>query len=1019
MKKLIGLLACIMLLGLSTVFAQSMTVTGTVTSESGEVLPGVSVSIKGTTQGTNTDVSGKYSINVKTGDILEFSFTGMVTQFIKVKNQKVINVTLKDDRVMTDDVIVVAYGTAKKSSFTGAATSVKGDRIAAAKAESIDKALAGKISGVRVASTTGAPGSSGEIQIRGIGSITGSTSPLYVVDGVALTNGAYGHSGQSQSILSTINPDDIESTTVLKDAAAASLYGSRAANGVVIITTKKGRSGKTRFNFKANYGFSNLATKSFETMSGEAFYDYTKASYINYQLNRENKLFNYTQADYDRVKKQIEDEKWVEFKRQNGGNWRDEVYGTGTDSEVQFSVSGGNDKTKYFTSLGYKDVQGIVENTSFQRYTGLLNINTKAKEWLKLSFKTQLAYTDLKGSRDQSDQQQGLGTTSPVSLLFSMNPAEPVYNKDGSLNMNAGLGKVKNLKTILKAEDEYIKTKTYRALSSFKADFDIYKGIAFSTTNSVDYVNVNAFEYWGPNSINGASMNALGNRAERRVITTSSSNVLRYNGVFDDIHNISAIAGYEVQDYEFLYVNTTAKDYSTDKLDELAVGKPDNASSYKYRNFLRSFFGNINYNYDNKYYAAFSVRSDESSKLGEDNRQGIFWSASASWRFSKEEFMQNDFIQDGKIRVSYGTNGTLPGGSYGSLNLYDFSAIYGDKSAIYLYQPENKDLGWEMSSNFNVGLDLTFLDKFSFTIEYFYKYTKDLLLNVPTSYIAGFPSVIQNFGEISNKGIDMEIHVNDILSSDFKWNIDLAMSTLSAKVEKLPGGKDIILGDGNLYVYSEGEDLYSFYVAKWAGVNNDTGLSQFYIDPTKPATPSNLTYKYSEAKRGNMGKAFPDFSGGLSNTFSYKGFTLDILTTFQFGGNLFDYPGYFFHHEGVRGTFNLAKDVEGNYWTPTNKDAKYPRPVYGWGNRPDKWSTKNIMSTDYIRLKELGLSYNIPKNIYKSWGIDNVKLNFHVSNLAYLYAATDDMELEVNLNGYRTVDTPLARTFSFGVTLDF
>jgi len=1019
MKKSLFSMLILFVIGLQSVLAQSREVSGVVTSaDDGLSIPGVSVIVKGTTIGTTTDFDGNYSLNVPVnGKVLIFSFVGMTMQEREI-GTATINVVMESESIGMDEVMVVAYGVAKKSSFTGAAQVVGSDRITGAKVESLDKALAGKVSGVRVASATGAPGSSGDIQIRGIGSITGSTSPLYVIDGVAITSGSFGHSEASSDILSTINPEDIASMTILKDAAAASLYGSRAANGVIIISTKKGKAGKTKFNFKANYGISEMATNSYEHMGGEAYYDYLHKSLENYYYNGQGILHT------DRTGAQTEagiafanDNIWIE--RKNGANWTDEVYGHGKDQDYQLSVSGGSEKNQYYISAGYKSVEGLVSNRSFDRYSSVININSKAKEWLDLSAKAQLSYTEQVGDRDQSDQAQGIGTTSPLSMVFSADPTQPAYNEDGSLNLSAGLGKVNNPLQVLNSGDEFINTKTYRALNTLSGKVQVLPELSFTSTNSVDYVNVEMMEYWGPNSINGESVNGMGTRDQNRVITMTSSNVLNYSKTFNEVHNFSALAGFEVQDYEYLFVRATAKDYSTDKLTELSSGKADVATSAIYSNFMQSFFGSVNYNFANRYYFATSIRQDESSKLGKDNRKGTFWSASASWRFTEEDFVDSSFLTDGKLRFSYGTNGTLPSGSYSHLGLYNFSGVYGPNSAIYLDQAANLDLGWEMSSNLNVGVDLTLFNKVSLSVEYFYKYTKDLLLEVPTSYVTGFDDALQNSGEISNQGLDIEIHANDILNSEFKWNADLALSTLSAKVEKLPGGSDILLGDGNLYQYSEGQDLYTFYLPTWNGVNNKTGFSEFLIDPTKGAAEDNLTINYSDAGRGPVAKAFPDFSGGFTNTFSYKGFTLTALTTFQYGGNLFDYAGYFFHHDGVRGSFNLAKDVEGNYWTPENTTADNPQPVYGWANRPDKWSTKHIKSTDYIRLKEVGLSYKVPKHLYEKLGVNNVKVNLSVSNVVYLYAATKDMELEVNLNGYRTVDTPLARTYSLGVSVDF
>jgi len=866
---------------------------------------------------------------------------------------------------------------------------------------------------------------------------------LYVIDGVPVVSEGFGHFGASSSVLSTINPDDIESMTILKDAAAASLYGSRAANGVVIITTKRGKAGEAKFKFKANYGWSKMATDSYEFMGGKALANYTKSAIEGYYLWDAGGLFpddpNFGDAATIQAAKDfaaanyLDKDNWSGIdKDQNGENWHDIIYDEGSDQEYQFSVSSGSENNQFYASLGYKKVDGIVRTYGFKRMSGILNVNSKPREWMDISFKTQLAYTKQDGRRDQSDQQQGIGTASPLGMLFAANPTEFAYNLDGTLNLNSSFSsKVKNPLFALAGDQSMVNTKTYRALNTGMVRIKPIPEVTITSTNSVDYTDVKIFEYWGPKSVDGESMNGLGDRRNNQVISLTTSNVAQYVKTFDDDHNIDVLAGTELQKFENLLTVTTANDYSTIKLSELAVGKPDDARSYKYKYFIRSYFGNVKYNYVNKYYGQASIRTDESSKLGTDNRKGTFWSISGMWRFTKEDFMANDVVTDGKLRVSYGTNGTLPGGQhdingfptgiYDHLTLYDMGGKYADGSAIFWDQPENKDLSWEMSNNLNIGIDLTFWERFSLTAEYFRKNTKDLLLYVPVSYVTGFEESLQNVGELSNEGLDIEIHAFDILNNEqVIWNSDLTFSTLKATMEKLPGGKDIILGDGNLYLYSEGKDLYTFYLPTYAGVEESTGLAQFLIDPSKAATADNLTYNYSRAQRGPVDKAYPDISGGFINTFKWKGLTLRFLTTFQFGGNLFDYGGYFAHHDAVRlGGFNLAKDVENNYWTKPGDKVDNPRPVLWFGNRPDRWSTRHIHSTDYIRLKEASLGYTIPKHLITKYGVDNIKVSLSANNLAYLYAATDDMELEVNLNGYRTVDTPLARTFTLGVTIDF
>ncbi|MBR8537209.1 TonB-dependent receptor [Carboxylicivirga sediminis] len=1032
MKKVLFALSFLVILGLQSVLAQTTNVTGTVTDATdGSPIPGVSVFVKGTTIGTVTTPDGTYTLSVPNdAPAVVFSFVGMTTQEIAYTGQTVINAAMQSDAVDVDEVIVVAYGTAKKSSFTGSASNVKTEKILSSKTESVDKALAGKVSGVRVASTTGDPGASGEIQIRGIGSISGSTQPLYVIDGVPVTTGDFG-ARVSSNILSTINPDDIESMTILKDAAAASLYGSRAANGVVIITTKKGKSGDTRFNLKVSQGWSEMATDSYKMMSGVDYAQYHKAALEGYYLQGEKALVP-GQPNYGDATIQADAKAWAESKymdpswsyvseERNGADWRDIIYDGGSDQDYQFSASGGNEKTDFYASVGIKKVEGIVRNRNFDRYSTTLNVNNKARKWLDLSFKTQLSYTEQEGRGDQSDQGQGISTASPLSMLYSSNPTMDAYNEDGTLNMDASFNaRVQNPIHALSPKEASVTNKTYRALNNIAAKVQILPELSFKSTNSVDYVSVKSFNYWGPNSIDGASLNGLGEKQDNEVITMTSTNMFNYMKTFNEVHNVNGLLGFEVQDYKNNYVFASASDYSTDKLPELGNAQPREVSSGFYNRFMISYIGNVNYNYADKYYLAASVRSDESSQLGADNRQGTFYSGSASWRFSQEDFFKNEIITDGKVRFSYGTNGALPTGSYSHLGLYYFGGAYGGAPAIYLDQVANNDLGWEKSQNINLGLDLTFFQRFTFTAEYFNKYTKDLLLNVPASYLTGVSSSLQNYGEISNSGLEFEFHGQDVLKSQVRWDVDLSLATLKAKVEKLPGGEDIILGDGNLYLYRENEDLYTFYLPTYVGVDPQSGLGQFLIDPSKPATDDNMTYVYSEAGRGPQGASYPTISGGFSNTFTWKGISLNVLMTYQFGGQLFDYPGYFSHHDGVRNfSFNLHEDVAGNYWQKPGDVVDNPRPVIGSSLRSDRWSTRHLHSTDHIRLKEVSLNYNLPKDWYQKIGVDNVSVSFNVNNLAYLYAATKDMELEVSLNGYRTVDTPLARTYSFGVNVGF
>lgn len=1016
-----------LLIGAGFVMAQTQ-VQGTVVDEQGEPVIGASVVLKSDrTKGTVTDMDGKFTLSAPDGATFVFSFVGFKTQEAAARlNMKI---TLMSDTETLDEVLIVAYGTAKKSSFTGSAAAVNAEKLSSARVESVDKALNGKVSGVRVTSVTGDPGAAGHVQVRGIGSITGSTSPLYVIDGIPVTVGDYGRR-VSSNVLSTLNPEDVESMTVLKDAAAASLYGSRAANGVVIITTKKGKSGKTKFNVKMNSGFSNMATNSYELLSGEEYADYMKAALEGFQLNKLSGLLP-TQKNYGNPEIQAQAKKFAEdnylnedwsyvTERKNGDDWRKLIYDGGHQSEVQFSASGGNEKTSFFASLGYNKVKGLVKYREFERYSSMLNLSNKATNWLELSFKNQMSYTKQTGRGDQSEQSQGLATASPLSMMMGSNPSMKAYNEDGTYNMESNFSsKVKNALWALSPDESSVSNKTYRIMNNVGAKVIFTKDLSFNSNNSVDYFTVKSFNYWGPASIDGSSLNGLGEKGEEEVITLTTSNILNYNSTFNDVHNLDALVGVEAQKYNNNSLFASASDYSNDILHELANGQPRNASSGYVRNFMMSYLGNVSYNYANKYYIAGSLRSDKSSKLGMNKRQGTFYSLSGSWRFSHEDFLKNDVLTDGKLRVSYGTNGTLPGGSYAYMGLYRFDGSYGDKPASYLTQLKNDDLGWEKSKNFNIGMDITLFERFAFSLEYFNKYTSDLLLNVPVSYTTGVSNVTMNIGEISNKGWEFEFHGSNLLKSEVVWNMDLTLSTLKATVEKLPSG-DIIRGDGDLYLYREKEDLYSFYLPTYLGVNSENGLAMFAKDPTKPDTEDNRTYHYAEAKKGVQKSAYPKVNGGFSNSFHYKGISLNILLTYQFGGYLFDYPGYFQKHDGLRMySMNLSRDLVGNYWQNKGDQVDNPRPVLSNPLRPDRWSTRHLLSTDFIRLKEISLGYTLPKTWYSKLGVSNIDLSLNVNNLAYLYAATKNMELEVALNGYRTVDTPMARTYSFGVNIGF
>ena len=1033
-KSLLSLLLLVLSVGIAWAQKQ-VTVTGIVvaTDDKEPVVAASVTSVEFPSHGVLTDAHGKFRLQLPAdAKTLKVSSIGYLPQTVALTGKELL-ITLKNEERSIDKVVVVAYGVQRKSSLTGATSSIKASDLANAKVESVDKALSGKVSGVRVASQTGNPGSAGTVQIRGVGSINGTTEPLYVVDGVPITAGNYGVDGYSSNVLASINPEDIESVSVLKDAASASLYGSRAANGVVLITTKRGKQGKTQFTFKANTGFSRIATNSYELMNASEAFDYQREALINYELFQANALLPTSPkyAQRAELRKQFEAEYTDEAvasvgllvkSRKTVTDWRKVLIGgTGRLNDISLSASGGNDALRYFSSLGYNDVTGVTPFGSFKRYSGLLNLDNKANKWLNFSFKGQVSYTSQEGSGDNSGQSASVSLSHPTILTLLSAPDQPVRNADGSYNKSvAPMKGGDNPLQILDPDFYTYQLGTLRGIGGINAQVTFTDYLNFKTTNSIEYTLLKSFEYVSPATRDGARVGGQGVRFSNELVVKTTSNILNFNRDFSK-HHVDALAGVEAQSFAQLRYGFAVNKYSSDKLRELGNGQVVDSESNRYGSFLLSYLGRLNYSYDNRYYLGLSLRDDISSKLGKNNRSGIFYSVSGAWRFGRESFLKdNELLTDAKLRASYGTNGNLPDGEYTWRGLYNFGDSYASEPAISLSQLANLNLGWEKSRSLNVGLDLTFAKRFALSVEYFNKYTTDLLMSVPISSNHAVDQYQANRGEISNRGIEVELHASDILHSrKFRWDADFSLTKIRSRVEALPNG-DIISGAGN-YLYRPGLDIYTFYVRQFHDVEKETGLARFVIDPSKPATADNLTYKSSEAEFTPSVSAYPKVYGGLTNTFTYGGFTLSTLLTYQFGGYFLDHFDAFAISDGSRSSsVNSSKELVGNYWTPTNTSAAHPLPIL---NNPllsaRLASTRFLHSSDYVRLKELSLSYHLPNHVAKALHLNTASLSLTANNLFYLYAATPNRELEVPLNGFRTADIPALRTVSFGVNVGF
>lgn len=955
------------------------------------------------------------------------SFVGMETQELPVKSN--MRILMKSGSQTLDEVMVVAYGTTKKASFTGSAAVIKSEELSSQK-ENFVKSLQGKVAGIRVGGSTGDPGADQKIQIRGISSYSASSQPLYVVDGVPIVNDDVTSGLKSQSVLSSINPDDIESLTVLKDAAAASLYGSRAANGVIIITTKQGKQGKTKITYNMETGWTDMAVKNqYNVMNASQLKDYYWQGIKNYFQVRE----GMSEADAIAASNEETPSFFKNYDSDINTDWKKEVYKNGLITDHQVAISGGNDKTKFYTGFGYNKTKGIVVGSEFERYTGRINVDHKAYDWLRVGARQMISFSNTEGFRDQNDQEQGIGTSAPLSILYSMDPTAVNKLENGSYNPNAGLkSNISNPNLMLGnttgPNAETVSSEMLRSMTNFEAEVTLPYGLSAKTIFGYDYIDNKEREFWSPGSVNGESLGGLGYRTDYTNRTMTSSSTLNYSGTFLDKHNIRALVGYEIEDRSLLLTVTSAKSYSTDKLPELANGQPYNASSSTYGSSIMSYLANVNYDYDNRYYISGSFRRDGSSRLGANNRWANFWSVSGAWRISGEGFMQdNPLFTDLKLRASYGTNGNLPTDYYANLATYSFSGGYGDASGIYWGSAGNPNLGWEKSKNFNIGIDWNLYSRVNVSLEYYNKITTDLLFKIPTSYITGFEDNWQNLGKIKNDGIELTISSTNITNKDFTWTTDFNVTKQNNKVKELPNGNDIMYGDGNMYVLREGESMHTFNLPQWLGVNSETGLGEFYIDPSlnsrdavvdgQVVKDGNVTNYYAKAGNTVIGKAIPDWIGGLTNTFIYKNFDLSFMISFQTGGSMFDYPGYFLKYsDGMRiGNFSVSEEVAGNFWKAPGDVVDNPKPIYNNPYRSDRFSSRTILSTDNIRMRDITFGYKVP--ISKKY-ISNLRVFFKANNPFLIYSASKYVDPDVDVNGYRQVDTPPTKSFMFGLNFE-
>lgn len=1046
--KFTGILTLLIFFLAQVSHAQGKIITGTVTDEQQLPLPGVNILIQGAARGAVTDFDGKYSLEVTEGQTLQFSSVGFEDQLITVGTSNVINVVLTESATALDEVFVVAYGTATKESYTGSASVIRNNDIKDVPTASFQDALVGKAPGVNVTKGSGQVGSTTSIQIRGIGSMNASTQPLYVIDGVPVTSGNTGQLSGSilvtNNIMNTLNPNDIESITILKDAAASALYGSRAANGVVMITTKRGKKGEPRITIKSSTGFSpSWATDNYEAASTQdnvnylyrVFHDYNtsngrdEAFASSNSISRLNTKFNkhgyYFEANGTGVGENIVIKGMTDGLENREGryfDWEDAYFRTAINQTQDISVSGAGENTNYYSSISYSKDEGRVKINGNERISGRVNLEQKIGKYIEFSAKVNISQTELSGFNDSRNISTNYYEQTRNLLWGLYHPTdyktgEPWTARFGSLAQN----------NVYYDNEWENSSKTLRISAIEGLKINILPELNVQTLFSYDNIETKDHLYYSRLHYNGQG---LGTVDEMSTNTESlvSSTTLNYSKDFG-AHRIGFLAGFEAEKNQTNYIRASGKDLPSSNLHTVATAGDTDASAYYWGNNMMSILSRLEYSFDNKYFVSGSFRRDGSSKLGPDARWGNFWSVGASWNISKEAFLSDvESLSNLSIRSSYGVNGTLPPSNFGWRSLTGYGAKYMETAGGALSNVADESLSWETNYSADFALEFgLFKNRIYGSIEYFTRDSKDLLQSVPISRITGFSSTLKNIGSIRNNGLEIALGGDIIRSNDVTWSASVNASFIDSKVLKLSEGADIIwVSDGDAtaqYIYREGESTLAFYGYEYAGVDPANGLSRYYVNDKDDPQAGNFllngrgaTYDFRDANYTIIGDGIPDVYGGLSTQVQYKGFSLGLDFIYKIGGKLYDGAekdvaddGYYW--ERIRSQY--AYD---DMWTPENPNGGLPQVRGTDLTDAIQKSGRHIYDASFLRLKNIRLNYDLPSKWVKPIGLENVRMYAIGTNLL-TFSKYKNADPEVNQFAARGWETPFMKNYTFGIEL--
>ena len=986
-KKILSLALGLLFIAAGSVSAQTLSVSGAVTdSSTGEAVPYASVMVKGTMNGESADADGNYKITVSrsSSDVLVFSAVGYTTAEVPVAGKAVINVVLEPDNRL-DDVIVVAYGTVRREANTGSVQSLKSEELATAPVTSVDKMLAGKMAGVSLSSYSGQPGSTTSIRIRGTSSINAGNEPLWVVDGIPIIaddnrqSSNYGTGEGTNTAF--LNPNDIESITVLKDAAAASIYGSRAANGVILVTTKSGKSGNAKFTARVKLGAQQLANdNNYRPMKGKELLGYWRQAALNGGFNPDDPASDWYLP---------------ESLLANGTtDWYKELTRIGLLQEYEVNAAGGNDRGTYYSSLSYHKNEGVYYGTDYSRFSARVNADYNLRPTLKTGARVNVSYND-----SDSGAMGSSYYSNPAFSMFMLLPWTPMKNEDGSYSQpaeNAGHNPMAH------AKYDEMNDKEYRFNGNLYLEWKPIKQLTLKTTDAAEASFISSRQYNSDKADpDGATALATITSKELRYTT---SNTATYEDKFG-LHSLRVLGGQEAMIDTYEAVGVDSPNVNPD-LPWITTGTTATDSGlYSYTQYsLMSFFGVADYNYDNRYYAQASIREDGSSLFGKDRKWGLFWSVSGSWNINKENFMKPaaSWLSQLKLRLSYGVNGNNNIAAYRAYGVYA-TGEYNGQTTMYPSRPDNPKLSWEKNKTWNVGVDFGFLDdRVNGSIDVYNRLTDDMLLSKSVPYTTGFGSNFMNTGSIRNRGVEFMIDALLYRKGDWNWSAGFNISFNRSKVLDLAGSGFLTATDPRTFNGAssqdtpvrivEGKSLYNFYLREYAGVNPSTGEGLFVTED------GSLSSDRSKGRWIYAGSPEPKFTGGFNTALSWKGLSLSAFFEFVYGNKVV--TGNWYTTDGEDTMSRNGEAASLNYWKKPGDTGVLPKPIAGGSN---VWyagySTRFLEDGSYLRIKDVTLSYAIPSKITDLVKLGGVKVYVSALN-PYTFHHVNALDPDLGPIGY-------------------